>query len=80
VFRVRYEHYLHIKCKAILVRNRGGLYWCEILRIPHCLDKRLKMAMRMLASRIDRSLRPRNIFTFVSGTHFCKRMSMDWVN
>jgi hypothetical protein len=26
------------KSKAVLVIGRGGLYGCEMLRIPHCLD------------------------------------------
>jgi hypothetical protein len=29
------------KGKAIPVIGRGGLQDCEMLRIPHCLDKRL---------------------------------------
>jgi hypothetical protein len=27
--------------KAISITGRGGLYGCEMLRIPHCLDNRL---------------------------------------
>jgi hypothetical protein len=38
VFRVRYEHDLKIKRKAIPVTGREGLHNCEMLRIPHCLD------------------------------------------
>jgi hypothetical protein len=30
-----------IKSKAIPVTGRGGLWGCEMLRIPHCLDNRL---------------------------------------
>jgi hypothetical protein len=29
------------KKKAITVTGRGGLYGCEMLRIPHCQDNRL---------------------------------------
>jgi hypothetical protein len=32
---------MNIKCKAIPVTGRGGLYGCNMLRIPHCLDNRL---------------------------------------
>jgi hypothetical protein len=27
--------------KAIPITGRGGVYGCEMLRIPHCLDNRL---------------------------------------
>jgi hypothetical protein len=30
------------KSKAIPVTGRGGLYGCEMLRILHCLDNRLR--------------------------------------
>jgi hypothetical protein len=30
-----------VESKAIPVTGRGGLYGCEMLRIPHCLDNRL---------------------------------------
>jgi hypothetical protein len=32
---------LMILKKAILVSGRGGLWGCEMLRIPHSLDNRL---------------------------------------
>jgi hypothetical protein len=41
VFPVSYVCHLHIKSKAIPVTRRGGLYGCEMLRMPHCLDNRL---------------------------------------
>jgi hypothetical protein len=31
---------------AIPVTGRGGALVCEISRLPHCLDSRLKMAVR----------------------------------
>jgi hypothetical protein len=37
VLPVRYEHHLHIKVK-LSVTDLGGLYGCEVLRIPHYLD------------------------------------------
>jgi hypothetical protein len=30
------------KCKASHATGSGGLYGCEMSRIPHCLDSRLK--------------------------------------
>jgi hypothetical protein len=41
MFPVMYDHYLHLKSKAIPVTGRGGLQGCDMLRIPHCLDNRL---------------------------------------
>jgi hypothetical protein len=26
---------------VMVITGRGGLYGCEVLRIPHCLDSRL---------------------------------------
>jgi hypothetical protein len=37
------------KSKAILVTGLGGLYGCEMLRIPHCLDNRLTVNCKILA-------------------------------
>jgi hypothetical protein len=42
VFPVRYDN-LHIKNKAIPVEGRGELQGCNMLRIPNCLEKRLKV-------------------------------------
>jgi hypothetical protein len=70
MFPVRYDH-LHIKDNAILATSRGGLWGCEIFRIPTCLDSRLT------DDGEDVSLTPRPRFTpwinfiSVSGTHFC---------
>jgi hypothetical protein len=41
VFTVRYEHQLHINSKVNLVRVRGGLWGCEMLRIPYRPHHRL---------------------------------------
>jgi hypothetical protein len=49
-----------IRSKVIPVTGRGGLYGCEMLRIPHCLDKRLT-AVRLSVLRTGRALLPRNI-------------------
>jgi hypothetical protein len=45
----------------IPVTDRGGLYGCEMLRIPHCLDNRLTDSVRLSALRTGRALLPRNI-------------------
>jgi hypothetical protein len=34
VFPVRYEHHLHGGSKVIPVTGYGGVYGCEMLRIP----------------------------------------------
>jgi hypothetical protein len=34
---------------------------CEILKIPHCLDNGLQMAVKLTALDTDRTLLPRNI-------------------
>jgi hypothetical protein len=40
VFPVRYEHYLHITCIAVLVTGHGGPQGYETSRFPHFLDNR----------------------------------------
>jgi hypothetical protein len=47
------------KVKAIPVTGRRGLYGCEMLRIPHCLDNRLTDGDKAL--RNGSALLPRNI-------------------
>jgi hypothetical protein len=43
MFLVRYEHHLiYTKSKAIFVIVRRGLWNCEMLRISHFQDRRLK--------------------------------------
>jgi hypothetical protein len=39
-----------VKLKAIPVTGLGGLYGCEILRIPHCLDNRFTVNCETLAT------------------------------
>jgi hypothetical protein len=36
--------------KAILITGRWGLWSCEMLRIPHCLDNRLTVNCEILAT------------------------------
>jgi hypothetical protein len=38
------------KSKDISVTGRGGLWDCEVLRIPHCLDNRLTVNCEILAT------------------------------
>jgi hypothetical protein len=35
--------------KAIPVTGRGGLYGCEMLRIPHCIDSRLRDGVEIVS-------------------------------
>jgi hypothetical protein len=51
--------------------GRGGLKGCGMLRITHCLDKRLKDGGEFV--RFAHRLRstPPQTFLFLSGTHFC---------
>jgi hypothetical protein len=44
--------YAKSKSKAIPVTGLGGLYGCEMLRIPHFLDKRLKKILNTLKCTI----------------------------
>jgi hypothetical protein len=39
-----------VKGEAIPVTGRGGLYGCEMLRIPHCLDNGLTVNCEILAT------------------------------
>jgi hypothetical protein len=60
--------------KAIPITGRGGLWGCEMLRIPHCLGNRLTDG-----SKVVRLMhRPRSTLQkhfSASGTHFCYRLS-----
>jgi hypothetical protein len=42
--------YVNKKSKAIPKTGRGGLYCCEMLRIPHCLGIRLTVNSEILAT------------------------------
>jgi hypothetical protein len=60
------------KNKAIFVTGRAGLYGCEMLRIPHCLDNRLTGGGKFVS--LTRRLPPYSPETYlisVSGTHIC---------
>jgi hypothetical protein len=51
--------------------GRGELQSCEMLRISHCIDNQLTLAVRLSTSRTVRALFHRNIFISASGTHLC---------
>jgi hypothetical protein len=58
-------------------RNRplGGLYGCEMLRIPHCLDNRLTDGGKIISpTHRPRSSVLKHYFS-ASGTLFCQRLS-----
>jgi hypothetical protein len=56
---------------AIPVTGRGGLQDCEMLRIPHCLDSRLKDGSKVVSfTRLPRSTLSKHYFS-ASGTLFC---------
>jgi hypothetical protein len=52
--------------KAIPVISRGGLYGCEMLRVPHCLDSWLTDGGEVVSG----TLLPTNIFISLSGMLF----------
>jgi hypothetical protein len=56
--------------KTITVTGLGGLWGCEMLRIPHCLDNRLTDGDKVVSpTQPPRSTLQKHYF--VSGTHFC---------
>jgi hypothetical protein len=63
MFHVYNERHLHVKSKAILVIGRGGLWGCEMLRIPHFPDSRFTDGGEVSLTHRSRSS--------VSVTHFC---------
>jgi hypothetical protein len=81
-FLLRYaSHYIFLSCinrqakkksKTIPVTGRGGLYGCEMLRIPHCLDNRLTDGGKVASpTHRPRSTPQKHYYFYVSGTHFC---------
>jgi hypothetical protein len=53
------------KNKAIPVTGRGGLWGCEILRIPHCLENRLTEDDNVVNLCTGPALLPRNIISLL---------------
>jgi hypothetical protein len=61
-----------VKSKAIPVTGLGGLWGCEMLRIPHCLDNRLTDGSKVVSPTHRPYFTPQKHYYFnVSGTHFC---------
>jgi hypothetical protein len=56
--------------KAIPVTGLGGLYCCDMLRIPHCIDSRLTGGSKVVSLMHRPRSTPQKHFS-VSGTHFC---------
>jgi hypothetical protein len=60
-----------VKSKAIPVTGRGGVWGCDTLRIPHCLDNRLTDGGNIVIP----THRPRSAvqkhYLSADGTHFC---------
>jgi hypothetical protein len=52
---------------AIPVTDRGGLYGCEMSRIPHCLDNRLTDDCEYVSLTHRLRFTLRNIFLYVWG-------------
>jgi hypothetical protein len=42
--------------KAITITGRGGLYGCEMLRIPHCLENRMTDGVNFSGLCVGRAL------------------------
>jgi hypothetical protein len=60
-----------VKSKLILVRGRGGLQVCEMLKIPHCPDNRLTDREKVVSPTHRQNYIPQKHNFSVSGTHFC---------
>jgi hypothetical protein len=59
-----------IKSKAIPVTGCGGLYDCEMLRLAHFQDSRLRDGGEVSLTRQTRSTSQKHYFC-ASDTHFC---------
>jgi hypothetical protein len=63
--------------KAILVTCLGGLYVCEMLRMPHCIDNRQAEGGKVVSpTHRQHFTLQKHCFFFVSGTHFSQRLSV----
>jgi hypothetical protein len=59
-------HKVKKEVKAVSVAGRGGLWGCEMLRIPHCLDNRLTDG-----SEVVSLIPPQKLYFSASDTYFC---------
>jgi hypothetical protein len=60
------------KSEAIPVAGLGGLYVCEMLRIPHCIDNGLIGGDKVVIPTQPPHFSPqKHYYFYVSGTRFC---------
>jgi hypothetical protein len=57
--------------KTIPVTGLGGLYVCQMLRIPHCLDRQLTDGAKFVSPTHRPHFTPQKHYFSVSSTHFC---------
>jgi hypothetical protein len=67
--------YVDGKSKAIPVTGRGGLYSCDMLRIPHCLDNWLTDGGKVVGPTHRPRSTPQKQYFSASGIHFCYKLS-----
>jgi hypothetical protein len=65
------ERYARESTKAIPVTGRVVLYGCKILRIPHCVDKRLIDGGKVVSPTHQPQFTPQKHYFSASGTRFC---------
>jgi hypothetical protein len=58
------------KSNAIPVTGRGGLWGCEMLGIPHCLDNRPTDGDKVVSPTHRLRSSPQKHYFSASGTHF----------
>jgi hypothetical protein len=63
--------YSQIIIKTIPATGRGGLYGCEMLRIPHILYNRLTDGGKVVSPAHRPLSTPQKHYLSASGTHFC---------
>jgi hypothetical protein len=62
--------------KATPVTGLVGLYSCEMLIIPHCLDNRLTEGGKVVnPTHPPHFTHQKHYYFYVSGTHFCQKLS-----
>jgi hypothetical protein len=59
------------KIKAIPVTGLGGVYGCEMLRIPHCLGNLLTDGGTVVSPTHRPRSTPQKHYFSASDTHFC---------
>jgi hypothetical protein len=72
--RVVVQHFhspIRLYGKAIPVTGLEGLWGCEVLRIPHCLDSRLIDGCEVVNPTHRPRSTPQKHYLSASGTHFC---------